>query len=79
MLDFLDGITLTTAAIATASFVVAWTDGADSYITLVDASDAGSATATTLASAGHTWSTQTLAAISGITPGALVAANFDFS
>jgi len=78
MLTFLDGVTLTTAAIASAEFVVAWTDGTDTYVTVVDAIGDGSAGATTLASGGHTLSANTLAVLAGVTPGSLVAANFDF-
>jgi len=78
MLDFLDGIALASAAVASASFVVAWGDGTNTYISIVDALDAGSAGATTLASAGHTLSVATLAQLSNTTAGALVAANFDF-
>jgi hypothetical protein len=78
MIDFVDGVTMTTAAIASASFVVAWGDGSDTYVTLVDAIGAGSATAVTLASGGHTITVSTLAVLQGVTPGALVAANFDF-
>lgn len=78
MLDFLDGVTMTTAAIASATFVVAWGDGSDTYVTLVDAIGGGSAGAVTLASGGHTLSASTLAVLQGVTPGALVAANFDF-
>ncbi len=78
MLDFLDGVTMTTAAQGSATYVVAWTDGTDTYVSLVDAIGAGSAGATTLASGGHTLSTTTLAVLQGVTPGSLVAANFDF-
>lgn len=72
------GIALASAAIATATFVVAWTDGSDTYVSLVGATGAGSAGATTLASGGHTLSTTTLAVLQGVTPGALAAVNFDF-
>jgi len=72
------GILLATASVATAGFVVAWSDGnSDTYISYVDAVDAGSA-GLTLGSAGHVLSEVTLAVISGVTPGALNAANFVF-
>jgi hypothetical protein len=71
-------IVLGTASVATAGFVVAWSDGnSDTYISYVDAVDAGSA-GLTLGSAGHVLSEVTLAVISGVTPGALNAANFVF-
>jgi len=72
------GVALASAAVATATFVVVWTDGSDSYVSLLGATGAGSAAATTLGSGGHTLSTTTLAVLQGVTPGALVAANFDF-
>ena len=75
---FNTGIILGSAAIASANFLVAWTDGTDTYVSLLDAADAGSAGATTLGSGGHTLTTTTLAVISGVTPGALNAVNFDF-
>ncbi len=75
---FNTGVILGSAAIASANFLVAWTDGSDTYVSLLDAADAGSANATTLGSAGHTITTTTLAVISGVTPGALNAVNFDF-
>ena len=78
MLDFLDGVSLATAAQASSSFVIAWGDGTNTYVSIVDALDAGSAAATTLASAGHTLSVSTIVQLSGMTPGALVAANFEF-
>ena len=78
MLDFIDGVSLATAAQASSSFVIAWGDGTNTYVSVVDALDTGSAAATTLASAGHTLTVSTLVQISGVTPGALVAANFDF-
>jgi len=78
MLDFFDGLALTTAAQASSTFVVAWMNGSDTYVTLVDAIGAGSAAATTLASGGHTLSTTTLAVLQGVSAGALAAANFDF-
>jgi hypothetical protein len=76
---FNTGVILASAAVGSANFLVAWTDGTDTYVSLLDASiAAGSAGATTLASAGHTITTTTLAVISGVTPGALNAVNFDF-
>lgn len=78
MLDFFDGVSLATAAQGSSEFIVAWTDGTDTYITIVDAIGAGSAAATTLASGAHTLSAATLVTISGVSAGALVAANFDF-
>jgi len=78
MTSFFDDISFATAAMASANILVAWTDGTDSYVTLVDADGAGSAAATTLASAGHTITTSTLATLEGVTPGALDTTNFDF-
>lgn len=72
------GIALASAAVATANMVVAWTDGSDTYVSLLEATGAGSAGATTFGSGGHTLTTTTLATLEGVTPGALAAANFDF-
>jgi hypothetical protein len=62
------------------TLAVVWTDGSDSYLTTVLVGTTGAAgTTTALASAASVTATNTtLAVISGVTPGALVAANFDF-
>jgi len=75
---FSTGIALASAAVATATFVVAWTDGTDTYVSLLGATGAGSAGATTLGSGGHTVTTTTLVTLSGVTPGAFATGNFDF-
>jgi len=61
--------------VGSGNFIVTWTDGSDSYLSLVGFDNDTSGHAT-LASA--TLTTQTLAVLQGVTPGALVAANFDF-
>jgi len=74
------GIILGSAAMAASGgLLVAWTDGTDSYISIVNfdvASAQGGGTTGTLISAAL--STITLTQLSAVTPGALVAANFDF-
>jgi hypothetical protein len=62
-----------------ANFLVAWSDGNNNtYISVLGSTDAGSAGATTLTSASSTITSTTLATLNGVTPGQLVAANFDF-
>ncbi len=61
------------------SIVVVWTDGSDSYLTTVLIGLTGATSTTTaLSSANSVTAVGTLAVIQGVTPGALVAANFDF-
>ena len=79
MIDFIDNVSLATAAQSSGSYVVAWGDGTDTYISILDVLDPGSAGANTFSSASATISVGTLAQLSGVTPGALVAANFDFA
>ncbi len=64
---------------ASANYLVVWTDGSDTYVSLanVEGGSTGANTTLTLASASAVAIT-TLAQISGVSPGALVAANFDF-
>lgn len=72
-------LTLASAnAAASGQFLIAWTDGADTYVSLLNFNEGASAGAdlTTLASASAVTVT-TLATLSGVTPGALVAANFE--
>ena len=65
---------------ATYDVMVVWTDGADSYLTIVTVGTTGaSGTTTAFASAASVTAGGTLAVLQGVTPGALVAANFDFS
>jgi hypothetical protein len=74
------GLIFGSAAMAgSGGLVVAWTDGDDTMVSIVNfevASAQGGGTTGSLVSA--TLSTTTLASIAGVTPGALVAANFDF-
>jgi len=56
------------------SLVIVWTDGTDSYVSLVGVE----ATAGTNALVSGVANIQTVAQLAGVTPGALVAANFDF-
>jgi hypothetical protein len=58
-----------------AKLLVVWTDGADSYVSVATNMSSGG---TTMASGSLTVTDATLAQISGVTPGALVAANFAF-
>jgi hypothetical protein len=76
MLSFVTGITVSAAAAASGTLVVAWTDGSDTYVSLLEIE--GSAAATTIGSGAAAASAITLATISGVTPGALAAVNFDF-
>ena len=55
------------------SIIVVWTDGTDSYVSLATAAAGKSG-----ADAIITGTLNTVATLSGVTPGALVAANFDF-
>jgi len=57
------------------SIVVVWTDGSDSYVSLVGVT-AGASGTNALIENGS--ALQTVAIITGVTPGAFVAANFDF-
>jgi len=57
------------------SIVVVWTDGNDSYVSLLGAT-AGASGTNALIENGSAM--VTIAQLSGVTPGALVAANFDF-
>ena len=57
------------------SLVVVWTDGSDSYVSILGAT-AGASGANALIENGSAMST--IAILQGVTPGALVAANFDF-
>jgi hypothetical protein len=52
-------------------YLIAWTDGNDTYVSLLNVSGATGLNLTT-------GSIETLTVLSGVTPGALVAANFDF-
>jgi len=71
-------LTFGTALDSTGSFVIAWTDGyGDTNINLITHT-AGSASAVTFGSAGVVFTNTTMATLTGVTPGALVAANFDF-
>jgi len=65
---------------ASANYLVVWTDGADSYVSVleVEGQSTGVNTTTTLASASAATISTTLAVLSGVTPGAFVSANFDF-
>ena len=56
------------------SIVVVWTDGLDSYVTLATAAAGKSGTDAII-----TGTLNTVATLTGVTPGALVAANFDFT
>ena len=56
------------------SIVVVWTDGLDSYVTLATAGAGKSGTDAII-----TGTLNTVATLTGVTPGALVAANFDFT
>jgi len=69
------GITFTSAIAGTGEVAVVWTDGIDSYVSLLAFSASGT---TTLAASTASMSISTLAQLQGVTPGALVAANFDF-
>jgi hypothetical protein len=64
-------IQLNATAVTGNTFIIVWTDGVDSYVSELSVSGA---TAQQLSTGGLT----TLAVITGVTPGALVAANFDF-
>jgi len=71
-------LTLASAnAAASGQFLIAWTLGADTYVSLLNFNEGASAGAdlTTLASASAVTVT-TLVMLDGVTPGALVAANF---
>ncbi len=73
------GVILGSAAMAASGgLVVAWTDGTDSYVSIVNFDVASAQAGTTGSLASAALSTITLATLSGVTPGALVAANFDF-
>jgi hypothetical protein len=58
-------------AVTGSTYTIVWSDGTDSYVSLLSVSGA---TGLNLTTGGLT----TLAQITGVTPGALVAANFDF-
>jgi hypothetical protein len=61
------------------NILVVWTDGTDSYLTTVLVGMTGATGSTTaFASANSVTAGNTLAVLSGVTPGALVAGNFDF-
>ncbi len=61
------------------NILVVWTDGTDSYLTTVLVGLTGATSTTTaLSSANSVTAGYTLAVLSGVTPSALVAANFDF-
>ncbi len=64
-------IILNGTAVTGSTFTIVWTDGSDSYVSLLQVSGATGLSLTT-------GSVTTLAQLSGVTPGALVAANFDF-
>jgi hypothetical protein len=64
-------IILNGTAATGSTYTIVWTDGNDSYVSLLQVSGATGLSLTT-------GSVSTLAVISGVTPGALVAANFDF-
>lgn len=77
MQDFVDsGITLGSAVAGSGNLVVVWTNGVDSYVSLIDFDATGGDL--TLASASGSIVVSTLAEVSGVTPGAFVAANFEF-
>jgi len=77
MLNFVDSeITFATALAGSGNAVVVWTNGSDSYLSLIDFDVTGGET--TLASGSAALVVNTLAEISGVTPGAMVAANFEF-
>jgi S-layer protein len=69
------GITFTSAIAGSGNVAIAWTDGSDTIISLIHYSASGT---TTLAASTASMTVASLAVISGVTPGALVAANFDF-
>lgn len=61
------------------NILVVWTDGTDSYLTTVVVGLTGATSTTTaFASAASVTAGNTLAVLQGVSPGALVAANFDF-
>jgi len=64
-------IVLNGTAATGSTYTIVWTDGTDSYVSLLQVSGATGLSLTT-------GSVSTLAVINGVTPGALVAANFDF-
>lgn len=73
-------LTLSTATLTSGTFLLSWTDGNDTFVSLLSFEEGASGTdgIATLASASGV-SIVTLAQIQGVTPGALVAAtNFDF-
>jgi S-layer protein len=72
-------ITLSTATLTSGDFFAVWTDGTDAYISQIHIEEGASATdgIATLASASGVTVT-TFATLSGVSAGALVAANFDF-
>ena len=65
---------------ASANYLVVWTDGTDSFVSFanVEGGSTGANTTLTLASASAVTVT-TLAQLAGVSPGALVAANFDIT
>jgi len=71
-------ITMATSTLVSGQMLAAWTDGTDTFISLINFEEGASATdgLATLASASAVTVT-TLAVLQGVTPGALVAANFD--
>jgi hypothetical protein len=77
--DAMADLTLASALVAASGqFLIAWTDGTDTLVSTLSFNEGASAGAdlTTLASASAVTVT-TLATLSGVTPGALVAANFE--
>lgn len=78
MTDLSSGITMATALRGSGTLVVVFTDGNDSLVSLVGFSASADNADLILSSADDEMSITTLAVIQGVTPGALVAANFDF-
>jgi hypothetical protein len=78
--DLVSGVTFATALQGSGNLVVVFTDGSDSHVGLVSFSASADSSATKLATgvASAEVAFTTLATLSGVSAGALVAANFAF-